>query len=273
MNDRVIFGSAVENWLELARGKRTIVYCSSIATSEGTAEAFRQQGINAIHLDGKTPTEARAAAVRAFRNGAITVLCNVDLFGEGFDVPDCDCVVLLRPTKSLTLYIQQSMRSMRSSPSNPDKVALILDHVGNFTRFGLPDEVREWTLESKAKEKKSKIMVKQCPNCFAVVRSTAKECPLCHYEFVAEERNEQEVVEDVILQEISRKPYYEYTECKTWEQLDLFRRSHKNAAGKTYKFTWMLYKALELGITIPAKYRYAAIRQMPVEQYRRLSFE
>lgn len=150
MNKRAIFGSAVENWLQLAKGKQTIVYCSSIATSEGTAAAFREQGIN----DGTTPQAQRQAAVEGFRRGEVTVLCNVDLFGEGFDVPDCDCVVLMRPTKSLTLHIQQSMRSMRTNPNNPDKVALILDHVGNFTRHGLPDDVREWSLESKAKKKK-----------------------------------------------------------------------------------------------------------------------
>ena len=152
MNKRAIFGSAVENWLQLAKGKQTIVYCSSIATSEGTAAAFREQGINSMHLDGTTPQAQRQAAVEGFRRGEVTVLCNVDLFGEGFDVPDCDCVVLMRPTKSLTLHIQQSMRSMRTNPNNPDKVALILDHVGNFTRHGLPDDVREWSLESKAKK-------------------------------------------------------------------------------------------------------------------------
>lgn len=157
------------------------MYCSSIATSEGTAAAFREQGINAMHLDGTTPQAQRQAAVEGFRRGEVTVLCNVDLFGEGFDVPDCDCVVLMRPTKSLTLHIQQSMRSMRTNPNNPDKVALILDHVGNFTRHGLPDDVREWSLESKAKKKKQELSVKQCPVCFAVVKSAVTECPLCHY--------------------------------------------------------------------------------------------
>lgn len=227
MNKRAIFGSAVENWLQLAKGKQTIVYCSSIATSEGTAAAFREQGINAMHLDGTTPQAQRQAAVEGFRRGEVTVLCNVDLFGEGFDVPDCDCVVLMRPTKSLTLHIQQSMRSMRTNPNNPDKVALILDHVGNFTRHGLPDDVREWSLESKAKKKKQELSVKQCPNCFAVVKSAVTECPLCHYVWEKEEREGPEVVEDIILQEVARMPYSKHIECKSWAQLELFRSTHK----------------------------------------------
>ncbi len=273
MNNRAIFGDAVKNWLKLAKGKQTIVYCSSIATSEGTAAAFREQGINAMHLDGTTPQRARQAVVEGFRRGEITVLCNVDLFGEGFDVPDCECVVLLRPTKSLTLHIQQSMRSMRIAPNNPDKVAIILDHVGNFTRHGLPDDIREWTLETKAKAKKSEPTIKQCPNCFAVVRSTAKECNICHYEFKAQEREEAEVIEDVILQKVSRLPYSKYNTCKTWQQLELFRQTHKNANGKAYKFAWMLYKAAELGIAVPSRYRYMASRAMNANEYRRLQFE
>ena len=72
------------------------------------------------------------------RDGEILVLCNVDLFGEGFDVPDCEAVQLLRPTKSLTLYIQQAMRPMRINPADPGKEAIILDHVGNYTRHGFP---------------------------------------------------------------------------------------------------------------------------------------
>ncbi len=254
MNKSAIFGSAVENWLKLANGKKTIVYCSSIATSEATAEAFRAAGIVAAHLDGTTPQNIRTATVQAFRNGEITVLCNVDLFGEGFDVPDCEAVVLLRPTKSLTLHIQQSMRSMRYSPAKPDKVALILDHVGNFTRHGLPDDEREWTLEAKEKKKKQEILVKQCPNCFAVVKNTAKECPSCGYEFKAQERAEQEVIEDVILQEISRRPYDDYKKCKNFLELDTFRRAKK------YKFAWSLHKAVELKIPIPDKYKWMAYR-------------
>lgn len=273
MNKQAIFGSAVDNWLNIAKGKQTIVYCSSIATSEGTAAAFRERGIKATHLDGTTPPAARQAAVEGFRKGEVTVLCNVDLFGEGFDVPDCECVVLMRPTKSLTLHIQQSMRSMRTAPNNPDKVALILDHVGNFTRHGLPDEVREWSLETKAKKKKKELSVKQCPVCFAVVRSTVQQCPICKYIWEKQERQGPEVVEDVMLQEIARMPYAAHNKCKTFAELELFRRTHRRADGSIFKFAWSLHKAAENSIPVPSKYQSAAIRMLRQDEYRRLKFE
>lgn len=188
-------------------------------------------------------------------------------------MPDCDCVVLMRPTKSLTLHIQQSMRSMRTNPNNPDKVALILDHVGNFTRHGLPDDMREWSLESKAKKKKQELSVKQCPNCFAVVKSAVTECPLCHYVWEKEEREGPEVVEDIILQEVARMPYSKHSECKSWAQLELFRATHKRADGKVFKFAWSLHKAVELGLAVPERYRSAAIRLLRQDEYRRLKFE
>lgn len=272
MNKGAIFGSAVENWLKYAKGKQTIIYCSSIATSKATAAAFCKQGIKAMHLDGKTPQDERQAIVEEFRNGEVTVLCNVDLFGEGFDVPDCECVVLLRPTKSLTLHVQQSMRSMRVSPTNPDKVALILDHVGNNQRHGVPDDIRTWTLESKKKKKASKITTKQCPVCFRVLKMTEKICPSCKYEFVPEPQEEREIVEGIILERVSKLPYKQHENCQTFAQLELFRKTHKRGDGKTYRFSWSLYKAAELNIPVPSQYRAFAFRAINKDTYRRLRF-
>jgi superfamily II DNA or RNA helicase len=254
MNKSAIFGSAVENWQKLAQGKKTIIYCSSIEISKSVVEAYNKTGINAAHLDGTTPQGKREATVAAFRRGEILVLSNVDLFGEGFDVPDCEAVQLLRPTKSLTLHVQQSMRSMRYNPQDPDKVAIILDHVGNFTRHGLPDDEREWTLAAKAKKKKNEVRVKQCPVCFAVLPGNATECQYCKYVFEKQERAEQKVITDVILEEISRRPHNDYLKCKTFEELDLFRRAHK------YKTFWTVHKAVEMNLPIPPKYRWLAYK-------------
>ena len=247
MSRSVIFGNTVENWRKFADGKQTIVYCSSINTSKETAQAFLNAGVSAAHLDGTTNKTERERIVSDFREGKIKVLCNVDLFGEGFDVPDCEAVVLLRPTQSLTLHIQQSMRSMRYKPG---KTAIILDHVGNYTRHGLPDDEREWTLEQKKKKKKNEVFVKTCPNCYSVIHSNAKQCENCGYIFETEERNDPKVVEGVMLQEISRRPYNDYRKCRTFEELELFRKAKK------YKFYWMIYKAIELGIEVPNKYAY-----------------
>lgn len=248
MNNSYIFGNALENWRKYADGKKTIIYCSSIATSKATAEKFREAGIEAEHIDGTTPEKLRLQLVSDFRMGKITVLCNMDLFGEGLDVPDCECVVLLRPTKSLSLHIQQSMRSMRYKEG---KLALILDHVGNYTRHGLPDEPREWTLESKAHVNKTTITVRQCPECFSVCPSKIKVCPYCGAELVVQRDGESgaKVLEEIELEEIAKKPYADYTKCKTFEELEKFRK-----AKGMKKFNWSIHKAIELGLKIPSKY-------------------
>lgn len=253
MNRSAIFGSAVENWQKYASGKKTIIYCSSITTSKNTVKAFQSVGIPSAHLDGTTPKPERDRVVNDFRAGKILVLSNVDLFGEGFDVPDCEAVVLLRPTKSLTLHIQQSMRSMRADPNNPDKVAIILDHVGNYTRHGLPDDKREWSLAAKKKHKENKINVKQCPNCFAVLPTSARICKFCKFDFTERDEEVKEswnFVDGVILGEISKQPYENYVNCKTWEEIDNFRKAKK------YNFFWGIRKAIELDIPIPAKYKW-----------------
>lgn len=178
-----VFGDVIAYYRKLANGKKAICYCASIKHSKATAAAFCDAGIRAAHIDGDTPKNERDRIISDFRKGEITILCNVDLISEGFDVPDCECSILLRPTHSLTLYIQQSMRCMRY---RKDKRALIIDHVGNYARHGMPDDDREWTLAKKekrslVKEEKS-TQVCMCPECFfTFARENAENgcCPHC----------------------------------------------------------------------------------------------
>lgn len=132
-----VFGDVIGYYKKLAAGKQAVCYCASIRHSEEMAAAFRKAGVEAAHIDGTTPLAERGKIIDDFRRGALDILCNVDLISEGFDIPDCECAILLRPTKSLTLYIQQSMRCMRYKPG---KRAVIIDHVGNYARFGMPDD-------------------------------------------------------------------------------------------------------------------------------------
>lgn len=190
MDRSEIIGDAIEQYKKLADGKRAICYCVGRAHSEHTAEMFRAAGIPAMHIDGETPDAVRKAAIEQFRAGEIRVLCNVDLISEGFDVPAMEAVILLRPTQSLTLYIQQSMRPMRPDADNPGKVAVIIDHVGNVYRHGLPDEDRVWSLDGKKKQSQPReISLRQCPKCYAAHRP-APVCPLCGYRYMPEDRSE-----------------------------------------------------------------------------------
>lgn len=190
MVDKSIIGGIVENYRELADGKAAICYCVNVNHSIEVAKAFSEAGINAAHCDGETNPRVRDKLVNDFRNGNIQVLCNAELFGEGFDVPHCQAVILARPTQSLTLFIQQAMRPLRPDPDDPDKVAVIIDHVQNYVRHGLPNDDREWSLLPNIKKKT------KCPECGQMIfpiekvvrgedgkKSTRKFCPKCNYMF------------------------------------------------------------------------------------------
>ena len=252
MEKSTIYGDTITNYEKFAAGKKTIVYCASVKASLETCEVFNNAGIQAAHLDGTTPAIERDSTVQAFRDGSITVLCNVNLFGEGFNVPDCECVILLRPTKSLTLHIQQSMRSMRYKP---DKSAIIIDHVGNVFQHGLPDDDREWTLEAKKKKKRAAgdVLVKECPKCFAIVKPAVAVCPVCGQAFEINSREIQKraaELAEITREQLAKRPYNDYKTIKTFEELQEFQRAKK------YKFGWTLFKAQELNLPIPQKYRY-----------------
>ena len=209
MDKSEIIGDVIAQYRKLADGKRAIAYCVSVAHSEHTAEMFRSAGISAQHIDGKTERGVRAAAIESFRRGEIKVLCNVDLISEGFDVPAMEAVLLLRPTQSLTLHIQQSMRPMRPDAENPNKTAIIIDHVGNCYHHGLPDEDREWTLESRPKKQQDRLVsLRTCPKCYGAHRPAPK-CPLCGYVYVAEREGPTQRKGDLVeideLERIRRK--------------------------------------------------------------------
>ena len=179
MDDADVIGDIVTNYKNLADGKRAICYCINRAHSEHVAASFCAAGIPALHIDGETHKAVRARAIEDFRTGRLQILCNAELLGEGFDVPAMEAVILARPTASLTLYIQQSMRPLRPDPNNPEKRAVIIDHVGNVFRHGMPDEEREWSLETK-KRKPRATAIKVCPACYTAVPSTARTCPCGH---------------------------------------------------------------------------------------------
>ncbi|ASN72792.1 hypothetical protein 7F16_2 [uncultured Caudovirales phage] len=188
---KAIYGNIVENYKKFANGQKTILYAHSVETSKDIAEQFRNAGINAEHADAKTSAHERDRIMSDFKNGTIKVLCNVDLISEGFDVPDCTCVILSRPTDSLVLFMQQAMRSMRYQPN---KKALIIDHVGNYARHGLPDTPHDWNKYFKGYKKKRKKKendapkLTECSECFTVYASELDECPNCGHKNETEEK-------------------------------------------------------------------------------------
>ncbi|EKL0520838.1 DEAD/DEAH box helicase [Listeria monocytogenes] len=235
-NKKMIWGDVIKHYRKLADGEQAILYASSLYQSQKMAASFEQVGITAAHIDGKTPKTERDHIIQQFRNGDIKVLCNLDLIGEGFDVPDCSTVIMLRPTQSLSLYIQQSMRGMRYRPG---KTSIIIDHVGNVSRFGLPDMERTWTLEPKkgSNSKKAEAPVKICPDCFMTVLSSNKQCEHCGHEFKVEVKPIQ--IDDAAeLQEITEPvfqvDYSSPNDCKNMKELYDYAKQHNYKRGWAY---------------------------------------
>ena len=141
------FQQIVNVYLTEAPGKSTIAYCPNIEFSKKLVKYLKANGIEAMHLDGTVREAKRKDAIEKFKAGEVKVICNVNLIGEGFDFPACEAVLMLRPTLSRTLYIQQAMRCMRKAEGKTE--AVIIDFVENTEFHGVPEADYEYTLDSK----------------------------------------------------------------------------------------------------------------------------
>lgn len=251
LENRAIYDGTVKQYQRLTPGKKAMIYCGSIKASKAIVDEFLKAGITAAHVDGNTPKAQREKIVEAYRQGKITVVSNVDLFGVGFDDKDIEVTILLRPTQSLALAVQQNMRCMRYKEG---KTAIILDCCGNVVRHGLPDDDRKWTLESKAKQA-NMVKIRECPNCYAVYSPEKDKCPYCGYQAVKEVRRKDKEVIEIDLVEVQRRENLKNTklseaELTTWEQVVEFQKV------KGYKFAWALHYSTKHGIPVPHKYDY-----------------
>lgn len=179
-----VYADIIEKWHKHAQGRQTIVFAASIQNSKDIVERFRGIGVRAAHVDYQTDRQTRVESLLRLRRGDLDVVSNVGLYSEGVDIPSLSCAILARPTKSLTVYLQQVGRVMR--PKADGSKALILDHAGNVERHGLPDAWRDYSLvTTKPKEVVPSLFT--CPQCFAI--SEHAPCPECGHQPVAAARS------------------------------------------------------------------------------------
>lgn len=177
-----IVGDVVTEYVKRAYGKRAICFATDVETAGEIAANFTAYGIPAAAVSAKTPADLRAEYIRRFRSGQIWVLVNVDLFGEGFDVPAVEVVIMARPTASLAVYLQQFGRALRVLAGKP--YGLVIDHVSNWKRHGFPDKPHQWTLDrrdKKAKREKDpdEIELTACRECSRPYERALPACPYC----------------------------------------------------------------------------------------------
>lgn len=180
MDKPTITGSAVEHYRKLCAGKPAVAFCASVEHARHVAEQFRSAGFRAQSVDGQMLDTERKRAIDGLGNGSLHVVTSCDIISEGTDIPIVSAAILLRPTQSTGLYIQQVGRALR--PADGKDRAIILDHVGNVLRHGMPTEDRDWSLEGIERRTKAandnNPTVKQCTKCYAVFEP-APACPQC----------------------------------------------------------------------------------------------
>lgn len=258
-----IFGHIVKQYKRIALGMQAVVYTYSIDSAIKIAAEFNSEGISAVEIDGTTSKEKRAVAVRKFREQEIRILVNVNLFTEGVDLPNVDCVIMARPTASLALYLQFSMRCLNPRPG---KTAIIIDHANNFKSFGYPDDDRDWKQAIKSGKQKSKTLLKDpglsivtCDYCFAVVKASEVKdgkCPICGKPIKVHEAKPisdvdlveatkarkqlvKKILHDTVYQNVINK---KVGELRTMAELQAYAKIHG------YKNGWVYFTAKRKGL-------------------------
>lgn len=177
-----IVGDVVNEYVKRALGKRFICFATDVETANEIANNFNAAGIPCAAVSAKTPAAVRNEYIRRFRAGQLWGLVNVDLFGEGFDVPAVEVVIMARPTASLAVYLQQFGRALRVLAGKA--YGLVIDHVSNWKRHGFPDKPHYWSLDRREKRAKrdkdpEEIELTACRGCSRPYERCLPACPYC----------------------------------------------------------------------------------------------
>jgi len=194
----VITGCAI---LEYARygvqsGERrpALAFCVSVKHAEHVCQDFSAAGYRSACIHGGLGVKDRDDILVRLAGGELDVVTACDVISEGVDVPGATVAILLRPTKSLGVYLQQVGRVLRPKSG---KRAVILDHSGNCFEHGLPDQERRWDLnteKTKRRRKDGEAPVRQCPMCYRV-HDPSPRCPGCGYVYPVTARGDVEYME------------------------------------------------------------------------------
>lgn len=238
MDKAPLTGDAVAHYTRICPGAPALAFCVTVAHAEHVAEQFRTAGYSAAALSGDTPDDLRDRMIRDLGQGKLQMLTSCNVVSEGTDIPVVSAAILLRPTASYGLAIQQMGRVLRIHPGKAK--AIILDHAGNTRRHGLPTESQLWTLNGRKKKewKSGESRVKDCPECGAALALNARLCPECEFTF-AEMQDpapptaaaELEAIDAV---EVSRQRRKEVQKAKSLEELKRIGKARGYKSGWAY---------------------------------------
>ena len=186
-NTKEITGDVISHYKELGQGRVALCFAVNVVHSVALAAAFRANGIEAVHCDADTSDEERARTIEKLKEykaqGKPFIICNVNIFTTGVDIPEVDCLIMARPTMSLIYFYQTIGRGLRTYSGK--KEVIVIDHGGNFNRLGCITLERDIEVgpnaeKGSAKDRKKKKKYVTCPYCFyALVPKRAVLCPSC----------------------------------------------------------------------------------------------
>ena len=245
----LIIGDAVDTWRTHAYLKRTVLFAVSVKHSKELAQGFRDAGIPAMHLDGKTPKKERLALLSAFESGQILVLCQHSIVTEGVDIPGIEAIQLVRPTKSLIVWFQAIGRALRPAPNK--ETAIIIDHTDTHLNLPWPDDEIPWSLDPISL-KGSKWSI-GCPECHHVFRPTPSErdrclatCPNCNVKFTFKTENNGKKQKRLKVVEIVPANFAEFDTVYDERKLYIVQQLIDRSELKGYHKGWVYYQLKEL---------------------------
>jgi superfamily II DNA or RNA helicase len=187
-NQVKLYDDAVGNYLKFAKGKKAICFNVNVQHSLEMVQAFRNAGLKAEHIDGKTPDKERVEILKRFKTENF-ILCNCSVLCTGFDEPSIECVIVNRATMSLCLWLQMTGRGSRIYTIGGKENFIIIDQGANVYRHGLWEEKRNWSLQKKKKRKGDGVApIKVCLSCESINYNSAKVCKECGEPFKVEEK-------------------------------------------------------------------------------------
>lgn len=236
MDRPAIYGDAVKHYRQYCDRAPAIAFCVSVAHAEHVAEAFRSAGYQAASIDGTLDDRTRRQRIEDLGSGKLHILASCEIISEGTDIPIVAGALLLRPTQSLSLCLQQVGRALRPFPGK--ERAIIIDAVGNTLRHGHPLEDRLWSLNSKPrrqrKDPEAKTPLKVCPQC-ECAHAPAPACPECGNPYPVQVRQVEQVegaLVEVRPEDRRLQARREQGGCRTLEDL------RELAAARGYRAAW-----------------------------------
>ena len=185
--DGYITLAAAEACVLAAERRKWIAFTPTVLNANHLAQTLNERGITSAVVCGDTPKKDRERLIAEFRAGNIRCLVTVLALATGFDVPDVDCILWLRPTQSPVLYVQGAGRGLRPSPDTGKVDCLWLDFSDTTERMGPVDTIKGRS-KPKRKDKEQGAPKRTCPECGEQCAAALTVCPTCGYEFPVNEK-------------------------------------------------------------------------------------